>query len=394
VDFRDTPEEATWREEVREFIKKELPTIQDAKEAAEDFAARGFAIWQWRAKLAQKGWIAPAWPKEYGGADMSVMQQFVFNQEMAEARAPYVVDVGIGLAGPTLIVHGTEEQRKEHLPPILSNQSLWCQGFSEPEAGSDLASLRTRAVRDGDDYVINGQKIWITIAHLATWMLLLARTDPDAPKHKGISYFLLDMKSPGVEVRPLVNMAGTKEFNEVFFDNVRVPRKNLVGEENRGWYVATTTLDFERSAIGSAIGQRQTVEDFVEFAKEHRGQGSCQMDGNSSVRLELADRYLEAEIGQMLSARVISLQARGNIPNYEASITKLYVSELSQRISRTGMKLIGLYGMLDRGDKKWTPLAGRMKFMYVRNAARTIEAGTSEIQRGIIATRGLGLPRD
>ncbi len=151
MDFRDTPEEATWREEVREFIKKELPTIQDTKDAAADFAARGFAIWQWRAKLAQKGWIAPAWPKEYGGADMSVMQQFVFNQEMAEARAPYVVDVGIGLAGPTLIVQGTEEQRKEHLPPILSNQSLWCQGFSEPEAGSDLASLRTRAVKDGDD---------------------------------------------------------------------------------------------------------------------------------------------------------------------------------------------------------------------------------------------------
>jgi len=394
MDFRDSPEEAAWRQQVREFIQRELPTIQDVREAGEDIAARGMAIWQWRGKLAKVGWVAPAWPKEYGGAGLTVMQQFIFNQEMAEARAPYVVDVGVGLTGPTIIVHGSEELKKEHLPGILNGTVLWCQGFSEPEAGSDLASLRTRAVRDGDDYVINGQKIWITVGHLAQWMILLARTDPDAPKHKGITYFLLNMKSPGVEVRSLINMAGTREFSEVFFDNVRVPKANIVGEENRGWYVATTTLDFERSSIGSAIGMRQTVEDLLQYGREHRGDGACQLDRGPPVRWELADRYVEAEVGQMLSTRVIGMQARGLIPNYEASITKVYSSELSQRISRTGMKLIGLYGQLDKGSKQWTPLAGRIKFMYVRNAAKTIEAGTSEIQRNIIATRGLGLPRD
>ncbi len=278
MDFRDSPEEAAWRQEVREFIQRELPTIQDVREAGEDIAARGMAIWQWRGKLAKVGWVAPAWPKEYGGAGLTVMQQFIFNQEMAEARAPYVVDVGVGLTGPTIIVHGSEELRKEHLPGILNGTVLWCQGFSEPEAGSDLASLRTRAVRDGDDYVINGQKIWITVGHLAQWMILLTRTDPDAPKHKGITYFLLNMKSPGVEVRPLINMAGTREFSEVFFDNVRVPKANVVGEENRGWYVATTTLDFERSSIGSAIGMRQTVEDLIRYGREHRSDGASWID--------------------------------------------------------------------------------------------------------------------
>jgi alkylation response protein AidB-like acyl-CoA dehydrogenase len=300
--------------------------------------------------------------------------------------------IGVGMAGPTLIVHGTEEQKKYYIPRILSGEDIWCQGYSEPEAGSDLASLRTRAVRDGDDYIINGQKIWTSIAHLAKWMILLARTDPDVPKHRGITYFILDMKSPGVEVRPLINMAGGQEFNEVFLDNVRVPRANIVGEENRGWYVAVTTLDFERSAIGSAIGMRQTVEDIIRYAREHTEDGTSMLRSNSMLRYDLADRLLETEVGQMLSYRVISLQSRGVVANYEASIVKLYNMELNQRIARTGMNVLGPYGQLDHGSK-WAPLRGRLKHMYLRSVGSTIEGGTSEIQRNIIATRGLGLPR-
>jgi alkylation response protein AidB-like acyl-CoA dehydrogenase len=396
MDFRDTPEEAAFRQEVREFIAREAPKQEGSgdRDIISSYAQVFVQSQQWFKKLSEKGWIAPAWPKEYGGAGMTVMQQFIFNEEVAEARAtrPLHLMIGVGMAGPTLIVHGSEEQRKYHLPRILSGEDIWCQGFSEPEAGSDLASLRTRAVREGDDYVINGQKIWTTIAHLSRWMLLLARTDPDAPKHRGITYFILDMKSPGVDVRPLVNMAGGYEFSEVFFTNVRVPKTNIIGEENRGWYAAMSTLDFERSAIGSAIGLRQTVEDIIRYAKEHTSDGSSMLRVNPMLRYELVDRLLETEVGQMLSYRVVSLQSKGLIPNYEAAVIKLYNMELDQRIARTGMNVLGPYGQLDRGSK-WAPLRGRLEYTYLRSVGSTLETGTSEIQRNIVAIRGLGLPR-
>ncbi len=396
MDFRDTPEEAAFRQEVREFIAREAPKQEGSgdRDIISSYAQVFVQSQQWFKKLSERGWIAPAWPKEYGGAGMTVMQQFIFNEEVAEARAtrPLHLMIGVGMAGPTLIVHGSEEQRKYHLPRILFGEDIWCQGFSEPEAGSDLASLRTRAVREGDDYVINGQKIWTTIAHLSRWMLLLARTDPDAPKHRGITYFILDMKSPGVDVRPLVNMAGGYEFSEVFFTNVRVPKTNIIGEENRGWYAAMSTLDFERSAIGSAIGLRQTVEDIIRYAKEHTNDGSSMLRVNPMLRYELVDRLLETEVGQMLSYRVVSLQSKGLIPNYEAAVIKLYNMELDQRIARTGMNVLGPYGQLDRGSK-WAPLRGRLEYMYLRSVGSTLETGTSEIQRNIVAIRGLGLPR-
>jgi len=396
VDFRDTTDEAAFRQEVREFIAREAPKIEGGGETdmISGYAQIFVQSQGWFKQLAEKGWIAPAWPKEYGGAGMTVMQQFIFNEEIAEARAPRPLHliIGVGMAGPTLIVHGSEEQKKFYLPRILSGQDIWCQGFSEPEAGSDLASLRTRAVREGDDYVINGQKIWTSVAHLSKWMLLLARTNPDAPKHQGITYFILDMKSPGVEVRPLVNMAGGHEFNEVFFDNVRVPKANIIGEENRGWYVAMATLDFERSAIGSAIGLRQTVDDIVRYAREHREDGSSTLRFNPMLRYELADRVVEAEVGRMLSYRVVSVQSKGLIPNYEAAMVKLYNMELNQRVARTGMNVLGPYSQLRR-DSKWVPLKGRLEHMYLRSVGSTLETGTSEIQRNIIATRGLSLPR-
>ncbi len=399
MDFRFSPEEEAFRQEVREFIERECPPELRGGDA--NPLDRLPAMVEWRKKLAAKGWLAPAWPKEYGGAGMTIMQQFIYNLETARLRAPspmFMAGLGIAVVGPTLILFGSEEQKKSYLPKILSGEHIWCQGFSEPNAGSDLASLQTTAVRDGDEYVINGQKIWTTLAHLAHYMLLLARTDPTVPKHKGLSYFIVPMRDergnpyPGITVRPLYNMAGTHEFNQVFFENVRIPAKNLVGQENQGWYMAVRTLDIERSNIGSAVGQQQTVEDLIRFVQENKGKGPERVSLIPSLRYELAERYLETEVSMLLSYRVVTLQNRGLLPNYEASAVKLYSMELNQRIANTGMKALGLYGQLARASR-WAPLRGRVEFMYLRSVANTIEGGTSEIQRNVIAIRGLGLPR-
>ena len=240
--------------------------------------------------------------------------------------------------------------------------------------------------------MINGQKIWTTVAHISQYMLMLARTDPDAPKHKGLSYFIVPMKTPGITVRPLFNMADTHEFNEVFFEDVRLPAKCLVGEENRGWYMAATTLDIERSSIGSAVGQQHNVEDLIRFSQENSNNGVVRTRSDPALRYELAERFIETEAAMMLSYRVVTMQAKGLIPNYESSAVKLYAMELAQRIANTGMRLLGLYGLLDRASK-WAPLKGRLEYQYLRSVANTIEGGTSEIQRNIVATRGLGLPR-
>ena len=393
MDFRDTTEEAAFRQEVRNFVTNEGPKARMGNAEGERAFYGGSK--EWTKALADRHWIAPAWPKEYGGAGLSVMEQFIFNWELAEARLPRPGGIGVGFAGPTLIVHGTEEQKKTLLPEILSGEVSWCQGYSEPGAGSDLAAIQTRAVRDGDDFVVNGQKIWTSGGHNAKWMILLARTDPDAPKHRGITYFIVDMKTPGVTVRPLINAAYTHEFNEVFFEDVRVPAKNIIGEENRGWYLAQTTLSFERSNLGGAVGARQTVEDLVTFARENKGKDTSTLGHNDSLRHELVERFVEAGVATMMSFKIVSIQAKeGVAPGHEASVAKLYGTELNQRIQRTGMHVLGMYGQLDaKTDGPTPPLKGRVKYMYLRSIANTIEGGTSEIQRNIIATRGLGLPR-
>jgi len=382
INLGDTPSEAAWREEVREFIKNEAPKeLFGGGEGEGSLFGRMGAIKGWRDKLAGKGWIAPAWPKKYGGADMSVVDQFIMNEEFAEAGVPSNVGgFGVMMIGPTIIEHGTEDQKEEHLSRILKGEVIWCQGYSEPGAGSDLASLQTRAVRDGDDYVINGQKIWTTGAQYADWMYMLVRTDPDAPKHRGITYLLVDMKSPGVTVRPLTTLAGTQTFNEVFFEDVRVPVKNRVGEENRGWYVGTTTLDFERSSIGSAIGVRKALEKMIRDAKAGNTEVAFR---NEAVRREFADRWIECEVAKMLSYRVVNMQVRGLIPNYEASMCKMYSSELGQRIGYLTMHMYGMHGNV----------RNRASMGYMQGVSSTIAGGTTEIQKGIIATRGLGLPR-
>jgi alkylation response protein AidB-like acyl-CoA dehydrogenase len=393
VDFKDSSEEASFRNEVRGFIKQNLPaTLAGPFEYEINDPAREAPLKDWRKRLASQGWIAPHWPKEYGGAGMTPGEQFIFNEEMANSRAPQVGGMGVQMIGPTLILYGTDEQKAEHLPKITSGDVQWCQGYSEPGSGSDLASLQTRAVRDGDDYVINGQKIWSSGAHRADWMFLLTRTDPDAPKHRGISMLLMDMKSPGIQIQPLIDMSGNHIFNQEYFDNVRVPVKNRVGEENRGWYVGATLLDFERSNIASSIGLRHEVNDLIAFATEAAKQGTMPVNLSAAIKAELAERVIEADISRLISYRIISMQKRGQVPNYEASMNKNFRSELSQRLAQTGMKVIGMYGNV-YDDGPLAAMKGRLSRAYLTTVSATIAAGTAEINRNVIATRGLGLPR-
>ncbi|MFI5387812.1 MAG: acyl-CoA dehydrogenase family protein, partial [Fimbriimonadales bacterium] len=267
MDFSFTPEDEAFRQEVREFIQTHWglgDTVAGIAPESDDEFARGKAFAK---SLKERNWLTLAWPKEYGGLGANHIRQLIFREESSYCGAP-TGGGGVGFIGPAIAVHGTEEQKRQFLPPIAEAEVAWCQGFSEPGSGSDLASLHTRAVRDGDDYVINGQKIWTSGAHHADWILLLARTDPEAPKHRGITCFLTDMRSPGISVRPIVQMHGRSGFNETFFENVRVPRANILGEENRGWYVATTTLDFERSGIGHIASSSRNLHELTEFCGE------------------------------------------------------------------------------------------------------------------------------
>jgi alkylation response protein AidB-like acyl-CoA dehydrogenase len=384
MQFRFPPEEEAFREEIRAFLRAELPEQRPDGIDGWKFS-RAFIK-----KLAERGWLTLAWPKEWGGGAAPHLRQLVFNEEMAYWDAPGT-DLGVDRVGPTIMLHGTEAQKQHHLPVIARGDEIWCQGFSEPSAGSDLASLQTRAVEDGDTFVINGSKIWTSLAHFAQWMILLARTNVDAPKHRGISFFLLDMKTPGITIRPLVDMLGRHTFNQVFFDNVRVPRDSVVGEVNRGWYVATTTLDFERSGIQRVIGGMKTCESLIAYAGEQLRAGAPR-PGFEAIKLRLADLAIDYEVGRLLSYRVGWLQSKGIVPNYEASVSKMYGSELTQRMAGTGMQLLWLGGQLAPGSP-WAPLRGRIETLYLNAAALTIAAGTSEINRGIIAGRGLGLPR-
>ena len=402
MDWSDSEEQAAFRAEVRGHIEATLPQRYRDDAASLHSRERPWefdrgsddpeaqeAARQWTKALAERGWVAPHWPAEYGGAGLSPMEQFVFNQEMALAGAPRVGGGGVGLLGPTLIVHGTEEQKAKHLPPILAGEVVWAQGYSEPSAGSDLASLQTRAVRDGDEYVVNGQKIWTSGAHTADAIFALVRTDPDAPKHRGISFVMIDdIHTPGLTVRPLLSMTGEHYFNETFFEDVRVPVANLVGEENRGWYVGMTLLDFERSNIGGAVGARRRIQQTIDYARSEQGRPLSRLD-QDPVRHEIADRYIETEVMYQFSMRVISMQNRGLLPNYEASMSKLFNSELSQRLALTGTRIFGLHATRTEEDLT----VGAFGAAYMWAVPATIRGGTSEVQRNIIATRGLGLPR-
>jgi len=388
VDFGWTPEETAIRVRARQFLDANWSRrglngrLDNDRETVHEFERT----------LAEHGWLTMAWPSEYGGQSASYMAQMIFKEEATIRGAPNG-GMGAAMVGPMLMIHGSEAQKKDHLPKIASAEVTWCQGFSEPGAGSDLASLQTRAVRDGDEYVINGQKIWTSGAQHADWIHILTRTDPAAPKHRGISYFLVDMNTPGITVRPLVQMHGAAGFNETFYEDVRVPASNMVGDEHRGWYVATTLLDFERSGVDRMATTQNAFEPLLAFATEagSAGEGRRIADRQTD-RLNLVDTAIELEVSRLLSYRVTWMQSNGLVPNYEASISKVHSTELLQRNARRGINALGLHGALSP-DSVHAVLDGLYCQIYMQTTSRTISGGTSEIQRNIIATRGLGLPR-
>ncbi|HUF53445.1 MAG TPA: acyl-CoA dehydrogenase family protein [Dehalococcoidia bacterium] len=391
MDFRFTPEEEAFRKEVQAFLKEELKSGWDEKFDAESelgVEAQGEFAKAFNKKLAERGWLAPAWPKQYGGMEASVMQQVVYNEEMAYNGAPVGFNMGVAWVGPSLMLYGTEEQKSEFIPKITSLEHTWCTLYSEPAAGSDLAAIETKAVRDGDDYVLNGQKIWTTGAHRSNWGWLAARTDPDAPKHKGISMFLVPMDAPGITIRPLINMAGNHGFNEVFFEDVRIPASYLVGQENMGWYMLAVALDFERSSIAGSARIRRALNELADFARDNPEF----VENKPEIRGRMAEIGIEVEIGAALSYRVASMQADGKAPNYEATIAKLYATDLTQRFASTGIELLGLYGPL-HPKSKHAKLKGAMERGYQLAVSATIAGGTSEVMKTIGAIRGLGLPR-
>ncbi len=393
MEFRFTQEQEAFRREVRAFLRDALPqgwrgVYPDAYFHDEYW---GF-IRDFTAKLVKKGWLTAAWPREYGGQALPHALQTVYNEELAYHRAPVRdLTTGVQMVGPTVMIHGSDEQKRRYIPPIASGEDVYCQGFSEPGSGSDLASLQTRAVRDGDDYVVDGSKIWTSGAHRSTHCMLLARTDAEAPKHKGISMFLVPMDLPGITIRPILNPLGVHYFNQVFFDTVRVPRSCLVGGENKGWYAATTTLDFERSGAGRFASIQRGIEELAELMSEGPWRDAAPAD-RTVLRHALADVAIANQAGRTIAYRVAWMQGQGLVPNQEASASKLMGSEIAQRLAQVAVRIVGLYGQLDRGSKG-APLDGWLMAEYVNAISHTIRAGTSEVQRNIIATRGLGLPR-
>jgi hypothetical protein len=410
VNWEDSPEEAAFRQEVRAFIAERFPAgygpDHDDEHSMEpedvwgynwaadrDSAdpARRDGARQWASALADKGWIAPHWPKEYGGAGLSALLEFVLQEEMMRARVPTVNGIGAFLLGPTLLAHGTDEQRHEHLPRIARGEVGWAQGFSEPGAGSDLAGLRTRAVRDGADYVVNGQKVWTSLGQHADWLFLLVRTDPDAAKpHRGITFLLLDANTPGVTIRPITDIRGAAPFAEIFLDDVRVPVANRVGAENAGWYVAMDALSFERAGIGACVKMEQALADLVAYLRSEDGSRFARAD-RGVLRHELARRYAEIKIAYNLARYTVSVQAKGGVPGYEASVNQLFGAELLQRLARTGASAFGPFAQL--WQREDAPLHATYAHLRMDAVAATFLGGTTEIQRNVIATRGLGLPR-
>ena len=392
MEFRFTPEQEEFRQEVRGFLREALPEGWRGVYPDSYFEDEYWGLIRaFTARLVERGWLTMAWPVEYGGKGLSVLDQMVYNEEQSYYRAPQRdLSTGVNLVAPTVMVHGTEEQRQALLPPIRAGEHVYCQGFSEPGSGSDLASLQCAAVADGDDYVVNGSKIWTSGAHRSNRCILLTRTDPEAPKHRGISVFLIPMDLPGITVRPIVNPLGVHYFNQVFFDDVRVPKHMMIGEENRGWYVAATTLDFERSGIAKFASGQRSIDELVELAGEMAANGGSALP--AALKNALADAAIANHAGRMLAYRVGFMQSQGKIPNQEASASKLIGTEIAQRISQVGMRIMGLASQVHRGSK-YAVLDGWPTADYVNDLSFTLRGGTSEVQRNIVATRGLGLPR-
>jgi alkylation response protein AidB-like acyl-CoA dehydrogenase len=392
MDFNYSPADETFRKQVRTWLeanKQFAPPPREllGEEGDDDWNARV----RWHKKLNEGGWVAVHWPREYGGRGATVLQRLIFREELDRLGLgePFI-GMGISLLGPTLMHWGSEEQKQRYIPKILKGEEIWCQGYSEPNSGSDLASLQTRAIEDGDDFVVNGQKVWTSMAQHADMIFLLVRTDPDAPKHKGISYLLVDMHSPGVTVRPLVQITGGKGFNEVFFEDVRVPKKNIVAQKNQGWQVAITTLMFERGGGGggNAMGE---VEELAQLAKQLPRNGATAWD-DSAVRQKIVEFASDALALKYTGYRQLTRQLKGQPPGPEGSMMKLCSTELSLRIAVFAMELLGAYSQLEYN----APFAidqGKWSFRMLAARGPTIYAGTNQIQHNIIGERVLGLPK-
>jgi alkylation response protein AidB-like acyl-CoA dehydrogenase len=390
VDLDFTVEQRDFRQEVRTWLAEHKPAGPRPDDAA---GIRDYDT-GWQRTQHEGGWAGIAWPKEYGGRGLSLLEQLIWYEEYGRAGLPSMDSMFVGLnhAGPTLILRGTSEQKAAHLPAILTGDAVWCQGFSEPGAGSDLASLRTRATIDGDDLVVSGQKIWTSSANVADWQELLVRTDPAASRHRGITWVICDMHAPGIDVRPIESMDREREFCEVFYDDVKIPLSNVVGEVNDGWSVAMSTLSFERGTAFTAgqVRLASTVEALISLAAQRPGplgRGTALADAELATRLATA----RAEVAALraMTYAAISRGARQQTPGPEGSIVKLYFSELEKRIARLSMDLLGPDSL--RFVSKWLP--GGWTGDYLRSFASTIGGGTSEIQRNIIGERVLLLPR-
>jgi alkylation response protein AidB-like acyl-CoA dehydrogenase len=393
MDLNLTAEELQFRDEFRSWLVANVPKDWPAwreKPLEESFPY----LRAWQRKLYEGGWAAVSWPREYGGRGATLMQQAIFWEEMARVEAPPMANaLGLGLIGPTIIAYGTEAQKKRFVPKILSAEEIWCQGFSEPNAGSDLASLQTEARLNGDHYVVNGQKVWTSYGWVGDWCELVVRTDPNVPKHKGLTVLLVNMKSPGVEVRPLRQMTGESEFNELFFRDVRVPVKNVLGKVNDGWNVAISTLMHERGSYGARLHLlfKRNIGRLIELSRTTL-RNNLPATADPVIRQKLAQCYAEVEIMRLNQLRAFSRMAANGVPGPEGSIQKLFWSELNQRVQQLAQELLGPYGQLLNGDVHAID-NGYWSYGYLRSRGNTIEAGTSEVQRNIVGHFVLGLPR-
>jgi alkylation response protein AidB-like acyl-CoA dehydrogenase len=376
VDLTPTPQEQEFRDQLRAWLADNHPGPEPEGDVA------GFEFRRaWQRRLHDDDWAGVSWPKEYGGRGATLVEQAIYNEELARAQAPSTANVlGLAMGGPTVIAHGSEEQKRRYLEPILSADEIWCQGFSEPEAGSDLASLKTRAVRDGEEWVVTGQKVWTTLAHHAKWCMLVARTDQDAPRHKGLTYFLMDMDQDAVQVRPLRQITGEAEFNELFIEEARIPHENIVGGEGNGWNVAITTLMHERATLAFGLQIRVKIT-LGELLAEARESGAAE---DPIIRDRLAQLYIESEVLRLNALRGLSAIMRTGVPGPEGSLGKWQWADVNQALTELAVDLRGPRAVLD--DHRWT-------YRYLRARANSIEGGTTEILKNIVAERVLGLPR-
>ena len=386
MDLRDTPEEAAFRQEVREFIARNVPDESRSR------SGRRFedADREWSRKLGEAGYAGLTWPKEYGGSGAPYSHQGIFLEEIARSEAPgHIGVIGIGMAGPTIMAWGTDAQKERYLSKILTAEEIWCQGFSEPDAGSDLANVRTRIEDRGDHFLVNGQKVWSSFAHIADHCILVGLGDPSAPRYKGLTYVVADMKAPGVEVRPLVQITGHPEFNEIFFTDVQVPKENLLGDVGGGWQVAMTTLLHERGTLGFALAATLdvAVRKLLALAKERKVDDPI-------LRDRIAREWIELQALRYTNMRSLSTLVKTGIPGPEGSASKLVWSENNQRLTKLALEILGSHAQLtDSSMNGGGPGDGYWQYQQLRSRGNTIEAGTSEILRNIIAERVLGLPR-